>query len=69
MYRRFGNGSFFNRSRLLLAAFSVGLFYWFVQGNLQVSLDDPMALDAYLATSLAVPVLGLYLLLLPEKGI
>ncbi len=59
----------FNRCRLMLAAFAVGAFYWVVRTHLQVSLSDPAAWYAYLAVSLALPVLCFYLLLLPERGI
>ncbi len=59
----------FNRSRIMLAAFGVAIFYWAVQRYLQVSLAHPDASRGYLAISLALPVLTLYLLLLPEKGI
>lgn len=59
----------FNRSRLFLGAAGVILFFWLVRTHLQVSLDDPEALRMYVTLSLAVPLLGLYLLLLPERGI
>ena len=59
----------FNRVRLMLAAFSVAVFYWVVVTKLQVSLTEASAWYAYLAVSLALPVLGFYLLLLPERGI
>ncbi|NND68794.1 MAG: GGDEF domain-containing protein [Halioglobus sp.] len=59
----------FNRCRLMLAAFSVGVFYWVIRTYLQVSLSEPTAWYAYLSLSLALPVLCFYLLLLPERGI
>jgi diguanylate cyclase (GGDEF)-like protein len=59
----------FNRCRLMLASFGVAVFYWTVQEYLQVSLSQPGALQGYLAISLTLPVLALYLLLLPERGI
>jgi diguanylate cyclase (GGDEF)-like protein len=59
----------FNRCRLLLAMLGLGLFYWLVQNRLQVSLSQPEAGHLYLAVSLGVPLLCLYLLLLPETGI
>ena len=59
----------FHRSRLLLAAFSIAVFYWVVRTFLQESLTEPSAWYAYLSTSLALPVLCFYLLLLPERGI
>jgi diguanylate cyclase (GGDEF)-like protein len=59
----------FRRSRLLLAACGVALFYWLVQNHLQVSLSQPDAGRIYLAVGLALPLLGFYLLLVPERGI
>ncbi|MDC0362354.1 GGDEF domain-containing protein [Halioglobus sp.] len=60
----------FQRGRLLLAAVSVAAFYWVVQSYLQTSLNrNTDALRAYLALSFALPVMALYLLLLPERGI
>ena len=60
----------FQRGRLLLAALSVAAFYWVVQSHLQISLTSSTdALNAYLALSFSLPVLALYLLLLPERGI
>jgi diguanylate cyclase (GGDEF)-like protein len=59
----------FNRSRIMLAAFSVAVFYWVVRTKLQVSLSEASAWYTYLAVSLALPVLGFYLLLLTERGI
>ncbi|MCB1696410.1 MAG: GGDEF domain-containing protein [Pseudomonadales bacterium] len=59
----------FNRCRLMLATLGLGVFYWLLQSQLQVSLSQPEAARLYLATSLAVPLLCLYLLLVPETGI
>ena len=59
----------FNRCRLMLAAFGVALFFWIVQNHLQVSLSQPDASRLYLALSLALPLLCLFLLLVPETGI
>lgn len=59
----------FGRGRMLLAAAGVGAFYWLVQNHLQVSLAQPDAARLFLITSLAVPLLSLYLLLVPERGI
>ena len=59
----------FNRSRILMASCAVAIFYWAVQHYLQVSLSQPGALRGYLAISLALPVLTLFLLVLPERGI
>jgi diguanylate cyclase (GGDEF)-like protein len=59
----------FNRSRIMMASFSVAIFYWAVQHYLQVSLSQPDAWRGYLSVSLALPILTLYLLLLPERGI
>ncbi len=58
----------FNRSRMILAALSVAAFYWAVHEYLQVSLSEPQAASAYLAISLALPLLVLYLLVVPERG-
>ena len=59
----------FNRCRLMLATLAMGCFYWLVQSQLQVSLTHPEASRLYLAASLGVPLLCLYLLLVPETGI
>jgi diguanylate cyclase (GGDEF)-like protein len=59
----------FNRCRLLLAMLGLGVFYWLLQNQLQVSLSQPEAGRLYLAVSLGVPLLCLYLLLVPETGI
>ncbi|MCP4467582.1 MAG: GGDEF domain-containing protein [Halieaceae bacterium] len=60
----------FQRGRLLLAAVSVAAFYWVVQHYLQTSLNrNTDALQAYLVLSFTLPVIALYLLLLPERGI
>ncbi|MFT4520503.1 MAG: diguanylate cyclase (GGDEF)-like protein [Halioglobus sp.] len=59
----------FNRSRLLLASFGVAIFYWVLRSYLQVSLEDPEAETAYVSISLALPILGLYIFLLPERGV
>jgi diguanylate cyclase (GGDEF)-like protein len=59
----------FNRCRLMLAALAVAVFYWLVQNRLQVSLSQTEAGRLYLAVSLSVPLLCMYLLLMPETGI
>lgn len=59
----------FNRCRLLLATLGLGVFYWLVQNEMQVSLSQAEAAHLYLALSLAVPLLCLFLLVLPERGI
>jgi diguanylate cyclase (GGDEF)-like protein len=59
----------FNRIRLMLAAIGVAAFYWTVQEYLQVSLTEEDALRVFLSLSLTLPVLGLYLLVVPERGI
>jgi len=59
----------FNRSRLLMAAFGVAIFYWAVQRYLQVSISQVDAGRGYLAISLALPILTLFLLLIPERGV
>lgn len=59
----------FRRLRLLLAALGTASLFWLIQGHLQVSLDNPDAGRLFLVASLAVPLLCLYLLLLPERGL
>jgi len=59
----------FDRCRLLLATSAIAVVYWVTQTQLQVSLSQPQASQYYLAASLVVPVLSLYLLLVPETGI
>jgi diguanylate cyclase (GGDEF)-like protein len=59
----------FNRCRLMLATFAVGVFYWLVQTRLQVSLSQEEAGRLYLAVSLGLPLLCMFLLLIPETGI
>ena len=59
----------FNRCRLMLATFAVGFFYWLVQNRLQVSLSQEEAGRLYLAVSLGLPLLSMFLLLIPETGI
>lgn len=59
----------FGRHRFLLAALAVAALYWLIQQQLQVSLDEPDAGWLYLAVSLALPLLIVYLLLMPDRGI
>ncbi|MEM6581256.1 MAG: GGDEF domain-containing protein [Pseudomonadota bacterium] len=59
----------FNRCRLMLATFGVGVFFWILQNKLQVSLSDVVAGRIYLAVSLALPLHCMFLLLIPETGI
>ncbi len=59
----------FNRLRLLLAALGVAAMFWMLRNNLQVSLSQPEAARVYLAVSLALPLLGLYLLVLPRTDV
>ena len=59
----------FNRCRLMLATLAVGVFYWLVQTQLQVSLSQAEAGRLYLAVSLGLPLLCMFLLLTPETGI
>ena len=59
----------FNRCRLMLATLAVGVFFWLLQSRLQVSLSQPDAGRLYLAVSLGLPLLCLFLLLMPETGI
>jgi diguanylate cyclase (GGDEF)-like protein len=59
----------FSRGRLLLASVGVAALYWLIQTHLQVSLDNPDAAHLFLVASLALPLLTLYLLLIPERGV
>jgi diguanylate cyclase (GGDEF)-like protein len=59
----------FRRARLLLAALGVATLYWLIRNHLQVSLSEPHAYQAYMGASFCLPVLSLYLFLLPERGI
>ncbi|MEM8560897.1 MAG: GGDEF domain-containing protein [Pseudomonadota bacterium] len=59
----------FNRCRLMLATVGVGVFFWVVQNQLQVSLTQAEAGRIYLAVSLALPLQCMLLLLIPETGI
>ena len=59
----------FNRCRLMLATLAVGVFFWLVQNRLQVSLSQAEAGRLYLAVSLGLPLLSMFLLLIPETGI
>jgi len=59
----------FGRGRMVLASLGVAAFYWTVHAHLQVSLTEADAARVYLVVSLAVPLLCLYLLLVPERGI
>ncbi len=59
----------FNRGRLLFASIAVAVFYWLVNRHLQVSLSDARASHVFLVLSLAIPLVALYLLLVPERGV
>lgn len=59
----------FNRVRFLLLAAITAFVYAVVQLRLQVSLEDPSALEAYTGLSYALPIMLLALILLPERGI
>lgn len=59
----------FRRLRLLLAAVGCAALFWLIQTHLQVSLAEPDAARLYLVASLGVPLLCLFLLLAPERGI
>ena len=59
----------FNRCRLFLAALGVAALYWLLRTRLQVSLSDADAARAYMGASICLPVLSVYLLLIPERGI
>ena len=59
----------FRRLRLLLAALGAVSLFWLIQNYLQVSLDNPDAARLFLIASLAAPLLCMYLLLAPERGL
>ena len=59
----------FRRARMLLAALGVAALYWLIQSQLQVSLSDPAARSVYLGVSVSLPLLSLFLLAVPERGI
>lgn len=59
----------FRRVRILLAALGVAALYWLIQTQLQVSLSDPAARSVYLGISICLPVLSLFLFVIPERGI
>ncbi len=59
----------FGRGRLLMASAGVATLYWLIQNYLQVSLGNPDAARLFLVASLAAPLLTLYLLSIPERGI
>lgn len=59
----------FGRGRLLMASAGVATLYWLIQNHLQVSLGNPDAARLFLVASLASPLLILYLLSIPERGI
>tara|TARA_R110001592_G_scaffold215025_2_gene468242 strand:+ start:4747 stop:5976 length:1230 start_codon:yes stop_codon:yes gene_type:complete len=59
----------FNRCRLMLATIALGVFYWLVQSRLQVSLSQAEAGRLYLTVSLGLPLLCMFLMLVPETGI
>ncbi|PLW70451.1 GGDEF domain-containing protein [Pseudohalioglobus lutimaris] len=58
----------FRRLRLMLATLGITALYWLIQTHLQVSLAQPDAARLFLVASLALPLLSLYLLLIPERG-
>lgn len=59
----------FNRNRMLLAVLGTSLFYWTAGHYLQVNITETAAIQTYLAICLTLPVLTLFLLLVPERGI
>jgi diguanylate cyclase (GGDEF)-like protein len=59
----------FNRSRfVLLALVSLGCF-WLIQSRLQVSLAEAGTKEIYLELASGAPLLFLFLLLVPERGV
>lgn len=59
----------FGRCRFMLAVLATGLVYWLIHNYLQVSLSEADTGRVYLAVSFGVPVMGMYLLFIPERGI
>ncbi len=59
----------FRRARMLLAAVGVAVLYWLIQNHLQVSLADSSARGVFVGVSIALPLLALFLLAVPERGI
>jgi diguanylate cyclase (GGDEF)-like protein len=59
----------FGRLRPLLAALGIIACYWLLSNELQVTLSDPRAAEVYLGLSVCLPVLSLYLFLVPDRGI
>ncbi len=59
----------FGRCRYLLAVLSAAVVYWLIQNYLQTSLSNPGANQVYLAVSLGIPIMGMFLLFVPERGI
>lgn len=59
----------FRRVRMLLAAVAVAAAYWLIQNQLQVSLSDPHARGVFVGVCLSLPILALFLFVVPERGI
>jgi len=59
----------FNRGRFVLLALVNLACFWLVQSRLQVSLADAGAKEIYLALASGAPLLFLFLLLVPERGV
>lgn len=59
----------FRRLRLLLAAVGTAALFWLIKSHMQISLDDPQVARLFLVASLAAPLLCLYLMLAPERGL
>ncbi|MEH6590777.1 MAG: GGDEF domain-containing protein [Halioglobus sp.] len=59
----------FGRLRPLLAALGIMVCYWLIRSELQVALSEPRAAGVYLGLSVCLPVLLLYLFLVPDRGI
>lgn len=59
----------FNRSRFLLLAVITAGAFWLIQTRLQVSLLDSQARRLYASLCLELPLVVMFLLLVPERGL
>ena len=59
----------FNRSRFLLLSLVTACTYWLIQSRLQVSLGEASAAGVYNALAVSLPLILLFLLAVPERGI
>ena len=62
-------GMFLNRSRIVTAALALAVVYLVIRESLQATLADPQVLLPYALLCMSVPVVTLYLLCMPERGV